>query len=406
MKSILRSLTVLTFVLIQNTGVHAQSAGVFELSGSARFETRIFPGPRSYSGQDRSTVSPSIVLEPEFVYEINNGDDRFTFTPFIRGDLNDDNRSHSDIREASWVHSSNTWDSQIGIAKVFWGTTEARHLVDIINQTDLVESPDGEDKLGQPMVNVRMFSNFGTVSFFILPGFRERTFTDDKARLRGSSIIEGQNASYQSSAKDKHVDFAARWSDSIGDLDLGISQFIGTSREPRMTKVTSTSGGQVFQPYYDQIDQFSIDAQLTQEAWLWKLETISRGGQGDRFIAAVGGLEYTFFQIANSNADLGLLTEYLYDGRGTSAPSTSANNDIFIAARFTINDTADSQGLVGAVIDQKTGETALSFEAERRIGDQWKAEIEARWFINTDAGRFLNSIRNDDFITFRLSRFF
>jgi len=406
MKIIVQSLIVFSLLFYQNAGAHAQSVGNFELSGSLRLETRIFPGPLSYSGQDRSTVSPSIALEPEFVYEINNGDDRFIFTPFLRGDLSDDQRSHGDIREASWVHSSGNWDSQIGIGKVFWGTTEARHLVDIINQTDLIENPDGEDKLGQPMINVRVFSDFGTVSLFILPGFRERTFADDKSRLRGRSIIEGRNARYQSSAKNKHIDFAARWSDSIGDLDIGISQFIGTSREPRFAEVTATSGVQVLQPFYDQIDQFGIDAQLTQDAWLWKLESITRGGQGDRFVAAVAGFEYTIFQISNSNADLGLLAEYLYDGRGVGAPSTNSENDIFIAARFTINDTADTQGLVGAIIDRKTGETALSFDVERRIADQWKAEIEARYFINTDADSFLNSIRNDDFITFRLSRFF
>ena len=42
----------------------------------------------------------------------------------------------------------------VGAAKVFWGTAESRHLVDIINQTDAVEDIDEEDKLGQPMVKV------------------------------------------------------------------------------------------------------------------------------------------------------------------------------------------------------------------------------------------------------------
>jgi len=400
------ALSVFLGVSFTHKSALADSHGKFELSGFIQLETRIFSGSRSFDNQDQSTVSPSLVLEPEFVYEINNGDDRFTVTPFLRGDIHDDNRSHFDIREASWLHSADNWDLQVGLSKVFWGTTESRHLVDIINQTDAVEDPDGEDKLGQPMINGKLFGDFGTVSLFVLPGFRERTFADDNARLRGSLPIEGDSARYQSGAKDKHVDFAARWSDSIGDLDIGLSQFIGTGREPRMVKATSTSGSQVFQPYYDQIDQFGVDGQYTRDAWLWKLEAITRGGQGMRFFASVTGFEYTLFQISDTKADLGLLAEYLYDGRDSNAPATSANDDIFVATRLTLNDPADTTALLGAIIDRRNGETALSFEAERRIGDRWKAGVEARWFIHTRSNSFLNSIRNDDFITFNLSRFF
>ncbi len=34
--------------------------------------------------------------------------------------------------------------------------------------------------------------------------------------------------------------------------------------------------------------------QYTTGAWLWKLETITRSGQDDRFFALAGGFEYTF----------------------------------------------------------------------------------------------------------------
>jgi hypothetical protein len=48
--------------------------------------------------------------------------------------------------------------------------------VDIINQTDLVENIDGEDKLGQPMVHFSYFGDWGVVDFFLLPYLRERTY--------------------------------------------------------------------------------------------------------------------------------------------------------------------------------------------------------------------------------------
>ena len=70
---------------------------------------------------------------------------------------------------------------------MFWGVTELRHLVDIINQTDLVENLDGEQKLGQPMVQLTLLKDWGTLDFFAMPYFRERTFTGPDGRPRPRS---------------------------------------------------------------------------------------------------------------------------------------------------------------------------------------------------------------------------
>ena len=88
----------------------------------------------------------------------------------------DSERTHFDIRELFGLWVFERWELGVGIRKVFWGVTESQHLVDIINQTDLVDSIDGEEKLGQPMVNVSIPHEWGTVDLFILPYFRERTF--------------------------------------------------------------------------------------------------------------------------------------------------------------------------------------------------------------------------------------
>ena len=85
-----------------------------------------------------------------------------------------------------------------------------------------------------------------------------------------------------------------------------------------------------FTPTYDEITQGGVTAQYTQDAWLWKFEGIVRSGHGDTFAAAVGGFEYTFFGITDAGADLGVLVEYLYDGRDeVEAPPTTQENDVF-----------------------------------------------------------------------------
>ena len=54
----------------------------------------------------------------------------------------------------------------IGINKVFWGGfAETRHLVNIVNRSDIVEDMDEEDKLGQPMVAVGFEKDWGRLDF-------------------------------------------------------------------------------------------------------------------------------------------------------------------------------------------------------------------------------------------------
>lgn len=386
----------------------AASAGEWDFSGSIAGEIRAFPNSPQFDEQDDTRLSPSIAFEPEVVYEWNRGDDRITFVPFGRYDAHDDNRSHVDLRELNWLHVGDDWDSVIGVDKVFWGVTESRHLVDIINQDDSVEDVDGEDKLGQPMLNLNLFRDWGTLSGFILPGFRERPFRSNNARLRGSLPVDDDNATFESNAEEHHIDFALRWSHTFDDLDIGLAHFHGTSREPRLLPRVNPDGRVVLIPRYDQIDQTSLDAQLTKDAWLWKLEAITRSGQGDRFFATVAGFEYTLFGIFDSNADLGLLAEYLYDGRDEDdAPAVITDDDIFLGARATLNDEQDTTFLIGGIIDREEQSTLFSVEAERRLGEFWKLELEGRLFLNIDdEDLILNGIRDDDVITLRLTRFF
>ncbi len=378
----------------------------WESSGSVSIEARIFPDSPAYAEQNDETISPSIVIEPEFVYEWNKNQDRITVTPFARWDADDDNRSHLDLREASWLHIADEWDLVVGISKVFWGVTESLHLVDIINQTDTVEDIDGEDKLGQPMVNLNLIRDWGTIGLFILPRFRERTFAAFNARLRGPVPIDVDNATYESSRRENNIDGALRWSHTLGDWDIGLGYFQGTSREPRFLLAVN-NGQAVFVPRYDLIDQTSIDVQLTTDSTLWKLEAISRGGQGRRFTAAVAGLEYTFFGVLDSSADIGFLFEYLYDDRDMSmAPIVVTDDDVFLGARLTLNNSQATAFLAGAIIDRHSEETLFFMEAEHRLSDYWKFELQGRFFINIPDESFNAGFREDGFLNFRFSRYF
>lgn len=385
----------------------AAIAGDWDIGGSASVESRAFPDGPAYPNQDDSPVTYSAGLEPELVFEATSGNDRLTFVPFARWDSEDENRTHGDIRTASWLHLGEGWDLVVGLDRVFWGVTESRHLVDIVNQTDAVENIDGEDKLGQPMVNLNIESGWGDISLFSLPGFRERTFPAADARLSGPLPVTG-GATYDSGAEDERVDFAVRWAKTLGNWDFGLSHFSGTSREPRLIPGLDGSGQPVLIPHYDVIEQTGLDLQLTTERWLWKLETVNRAGHGERFVAAVGGFEYSFYGVFGTNADLGLISEYLYDGRDDNgqAPYTAMQDDIFAGARLAFNDEQSLEILAGGIVDLNSGAMLVSLEASRRLSDRWKLELEGRFFTNIPPDDPLMAIANDDHITVRLNLYF
>ncbi|TNF92123.1 MAG: hypothetical protein EP297_13965, partial [Gammaproteobacteria bacterium] len=185
-------LQAIALFLLVSAASFSTSAG--EWSGYVALEGRAFfhDGLASQQTQDQYSIS----FQPEYYTEWNNGRDSFTFEPFIRIDSRDDERTHADIRELIWIHAAEDWELRTGIGKVFWGVTESRHLVDIINQTDLVENLDGEDKLGQPMVNLSLIRGWGTVDFFLLPGFRERTFPGQSGRLRSIPRVDVDHPIY------------------------------------------------------------------------------------------------------------------------------------------------------------------------------------------------------------------
>ena len=381
-------------------------AGEWELSGFAGAEVRYFPESPAFPDQKDVSASPSAILQPELRYRWNGGDGRFVFIPFFRADADDGERTHSDIRELNWQLSGDDWDLLLGIGKVFWGVTESRHLVDIVNQTDLVENPNQEDKLGQPMINLTLLGDWGTLSLFVLPGFRERTFPAADARLRGPLPTDTESAEFESGEEERHVDLAARYSHVLGDFDLGLSYFQGTSREPLLMPRLS-EGRLVLVPVYNQIGQTGLDIQATLGAWLLKLEAIRQTGHGASFSASVGGFEYTLAGILGSSAELGLLAEYLYDGRDeAAAPFTPFDDDVFLGLRLALNDEQGTSLLAGVIVDPDNGTTVVTIEAERRLGDGFKIELEGNAVTNVPARDHLHAFRRDGYLGLTLLAFF
>ncbi len=346
----------------------------------------------------------SAIAEVEFYHEWDKGRQSIAFVPFYRYSQYDKQRTHFDIRELTWLKVAENWELRVGFRKVFWGVSEGQHLVDIINQSDLVENTDTEDKLGQPMINLAIIQSWGTVDLFFLTVFRERTFAGKEGRLRSFPEISVGEARYEKGGIEKHLGFAIRWSHSLGDWDLGWSYFYGTSREPSLI-INSSLGELKLIPYYEMIHQIGLDVQVTKGSWLWKMESIIRSGQGKTFFAETIGFEYSFYNLFESGLDIGLVGEYMYDSRGDNAPTTT-EDDFLAAMRFSLNDIQSTEILAGVIFDRRSNEKFYNIEASRRLGDDFKIEIEARFFRGASADDISYFLRKDNHIRAELSYHF
>ena len=379
--------------------VAAEEATEFDLRGYFGGEARYYA--EHAHDPEQADSQYSITAEPELYWQWPDGNNSLTFKPFVRLDSQDSERTHFDIREAVWLHIERDWEMRMGISKVFWGVTETVHLVDIVNQTDTVEAFDGEEKLGQPMVQLTFLKDWGTLDAFILPGFRERTFPGKEGRLRGAFVIDPDNAQFESSDKTGHIDFALNWRNTYDDLDISLNWFNGTSREPLIIPETDDLGlltGDLI-PYYPQINQFGAVAQYIYLDWIWKLEAINRSGDKiDDYNAMVGGFEYTFVGVFGSFTDLGLVAEYSWDERGTDA-TTPSQNDMSLAARIVLNDISSTEILAGWTQDlDYSGSRSLFVEASTRVGDSTKVTLDM-WLFNSDDPTDIGyTFTNEDFV--------
>jgi hypothetical protein len=374
-----------------------------EFSGNVAVEAVTFPEDAKFEEQFEHNTTLS--FQPKWDGEWNDGDDLWSVELFMRADDKDSEREHADIRELLWLHLDGDNEWRVGVNTMFWGVTESQHLVDVINQVDGVEGIDGEEKLGQPMIHLKRYQDWGVLDFLLLPGFRERTFRGEEGRPRLSPVVDTDQTEYESSAEQHHIDYALRFSQTYNDLDLGVSWFSGTSRDPLLLPGSDNDGEAVLIPFYEQMTQIGVDAQLLYLDWIWRLELIHREADSSDRDAFIFGFEYTFFGVFDSVSDIGAIVEFSHDNRPENLRGVY-DRDLFLGARFALNDAQSTEVLTGFLVDVEKYSRNFRIEASRRIGQSWKATLELQTFANLDEDDPLIAFEDDDYLLLDMAYYF
>jgi hypothetical protein len=375
--------------------------------GAVSAWVRAFPDSPAFFGQLDGVAWPYLEGWVKADYTWGNGANRISFKPYGRWDIRG-SRSLVDIREGYYLHVANGWDFLAGINTVRWGVVESRRLVNIINQVDLAWNIDGEELLGQPMVNLNINSpNWGTLSLYGLVGFRERHEPRLEDRLRAPLIAH--DAIIRADDAERNINFAARYFNSVplgsGSVDVAFSYFHGVSREPRYipTPLFPPFTGMI--PIYDLIDQGGAEAVATFGSLQLKFEGIWRWANSEDFGAAVTGFEYTVFNVMGSGMDLGLIGEHLVDNRSIFQPPTIYDHDIFVGMRLSVNDTGSTRFLGGLLVDYENDEKYITGKFATRVAADLLVELEGRYFFPvSSSSSSLFPLPSSSGLTFPLNR--
>ncbi|MEO0412195.1 MAG: hypothetical protein AAF221_10210 [Pseudomonadota bacterium] len=354
---------------------------------------------------DRDRVTGSIAIQPTLEWQVSEGH-AFKITGFGRFDAADDRRTHAEIREAKYTGQVGDLQVTAGFDTLFWGTTESFHLVDIINQIDGVEDIDDEDKRGELMVAGSYVTPVGTFSAYAMPLARQRTFPGVDGRPNGPLVVDMDQALYAGSDDPWHFSFAGRYFGSFDMVDIGLSYFNGIARDPRFTFGfdDDAPAQAVWIPNYDEIQQVGVDAQITAGPLLLKGEAIHQWSDFGDYTAFIAGFEYTMFN-SIGGADIGVLSEFLYDDRGENAPQPF-EEDVFVGVRAGFNDTSNTEVLAGAIIDLDGDGTFINVEASTRLGEKWRISLDARILTQSNEPSAFQPFQDDDFVQLRVQRYF
>lgn len=369
-----------------------------ELGG--RLEARLTTFPSAPLDPQQQQSAYAIILSPEFSHQWESSS--LSFSGYSQLSSKQSGRSHNDIRELAFTTWGDQWQLRAGIGELFWGSTESRHLVDVVNQRDGLGAEGS--KLGQPLIELALNSEWGDLDLLLLPGFRTSGFPAGGSRLRPALPVADALATFEAKEGDDHIDSALHWTTSIESLDVGFTLFQGTRRNPQLS-LQRVGDAPVLVPHYPLLTLYGLDLTWLNEDWIWKLEAISRRVGGEREKALTVGFEVTEYGLFGSTSDLGWLVEYSWDEEGKT--KTLFDNDLMVGVRWSGNDSDGSEALLGVMVDLESTSKLLSLEASRRLSDDWKIKFSGKVVVDSsEEDPLLHGLRQDSYLEMSLSYFF
>ena len=378
----------------------------WEINNEAGFDIREFHKEEAHSSQ-KNTYSN--YLSSEIYLEIS---ERINFIaePYYRYDHNDKERSLFNFKENYLIYLQGNSEVKLGIAEIFWGVTESKNLVDIINVYDGTDG-DQKAKLGQSMLSYSTYSErLGIFDFYYLPFFSKKPQIGESGRLRLSKPIENYGFVYSGGAGDKVPSWAVKWEKNIGMSDFSIQAFRGNSRENSTIPLIEGATLKYFAGY-ERISQIGTYLQTISGSYIFKVEAIRRHGKKnannirENYYSFTLGTEYLINRLFEKVWDLSLFIEYSNDNRSNDSTDIM-QNDIFMAGQFLFNDVSGTELLIGSTFDMDGGGNTSNVELSSRITEDIRVTGTYQLYWSTNNKDPLYDFRRDNYFGVKAIKYF
>lgn len=344
-----------------------------------------------YEDQAAAQWQPTIQGSVDWATAISR-DTKLTLNVFGRASTHADDSLAGDIREAAIASRWNSVDVKAGVLSETWAVLEAWNPVDIINQRDLVEDFQGEVKLGQPGMSASMQRGHLVLSVLGMTYARERRYAEGEDRLRlFPAPIEATDFESGQWAPSTAVRAQYRWD----ALDVAVSQFYGHAREPVLEPRVGPGGLTGFDALYQRIAQTSTEIQYVVGDSVLKNEIIYQSGGIDDFWGGGVGMETTVNKLGGGFQSLTFYVEAYADGRSTAAPVTAFQRDVFLGARYNLNDTADTLFEARYTYDLEWHSDLVDLRSSRRVLDDCLIFFQLLLPLTVDSDPALGGLAED-----------
>lgn len=282
---------------------------------------------------------------------------------FVNWDTEDNQRRYIDVREASFYYQHEKLRFGLGVDTFFWGVAESINLVNVLNQSDVMESIDGKVKLGQPFLSLNQRYDDGDFSVYFLPIFREQNFP-----LRPNyGLPIAEQPLYEDGRRRGGI--AMRRLFYFDQGEFALSYFAGTRRSPLL--VQSQLNPQELTPYYVQTQNAMLDGVYLFENFTLKLELKVGDEQNSNFTAFNFGVEYPIYDLFEGIEEITLISEFLFDDRDAQGEN-HGQNDLFIGTKFDFGHSYSSRVRVLYSYDFDFKSQYAEVNYEYRINDYFR----------------------------------
>ena len=299
----------------------------------------------------------------------------------------------------------------IGAETFNWSTAEAFHPTDTLNSRNLDSDVENPEKMGEVAAKLRLrFLNGGLTLLYLpvriaprLPSPRSRLNWTQGNRL-GKAYF-GDRDGTLSKSMFAHQ-YAARLDQTFGQTDITLHYVAHNERMVPTIVVNPQSGDAALGLPF--VERFGGSLVSSIGDWLFKAEGEYRTyralkADADAILvtpntkdhtALAAGFDYGWSYEDGGEGTLLVEAQVLY------APDTRTaelgligpfQRDVLIGYRHALNDTEDTQILVGLIADiERVGESMATINGSRRLNNDWKLEAKYQFIYAPDADSLLN----------------